>query len=91
MASPRPARHGAPHGRSAADRLALEVARGLGAQAGFSRRGFLRGAGVSAMAVTAGGLLVACGTEGTKQSADTCKSTDLSETEKELVFSNWPL
>jgi spermidine/putrescine transport system substrate-binding protein len=91
MASRRPARRRAASGRSATDRLALEVARSLGVQAGFSRRGFLRGAGVSAMAVTAGGLLVACGTEGTKQSADTCKSTDLSESEKELAFSNWPL
>jgi spermidine/putrescine transport system substrate-binding protein len=56
-----------------------------------SRRSFLRGAGMSAMAVTSSGLLVACGTEGTKQTADTCQSTDLSDSEKELVFSNWPL
>jgi spermidine/putrescine transport system substrate-binding protein len=80
------------HGRdTAADRLAAQVARELGMQAGFGRRGFLRAAGASTMAVSASGLLVACGTEGTKQSADTCESTDRSEEEKELVFSNWPL
>ena len=80
-----------PSGSTAADRLAARLAHELGGRAGLSRRGFLRGAGYSAMAVTAGGLLVACGTEGTKQTADTCESTDLSDSEKELVFSNWPL
>lgn len=80
-----------PRGDTAADRLALQVAAQLGGRAGLSRRTLLRGAGVSAMAVTASGLLVACGTEGTKQTADTCQSTDLSDSEKELVFSNWPL
>ena len=80
-----------PRGSTAADRLAAQVAHELGGRAGLSRRGFLRGAGYSAMAVSAGGLLVACGTEGTKQTADTCESTDLSDSEKELVFSNWPL
>jgi spermidine/putrescine transport system substrate-binding protein len=78
-------------GGTAADRLARQVARDLGLEAGLSRRGFLRAAGVSTMAVTASGLLVACGTEATKQTADTCRSTDLSDEEKELVFSNWPL
>ena len=78
-------------GDTAIDRLSRQLARELGAGAGFSRRGFLRGAGASALAVTAGGLLVSCGTEGTTQSADTCQSTDRSESEKELVFSNWPL
>lgn len=77
--------------RHAADRRAAELARDLGLRSGFTRRGFLRGAGVSAMAVTASGLLVACGTEGTRQTESTCKSTDKSDTEKELVFSNWPL
>ena len=58
---------------------------------GFSRRGFLRASGAGALALSSTSLLAACGTEGTKQSADTCKSTDLSAKEKELVFSNWPL
>ncbi len=80
-----------PHRGTAVDRLAAQVARELGVRSGLSRRGFLRGAGVSAMAVSASGLLVSCGTEGTKQSADSCTSTDLSDSEKELVFSNWPL
>ena len=76
-------------GDDSADRVAAQVARAMGA--GMGRRGFLRAAGVSTMAVTASGLLVACGTEGTTQTADTCDSTDLSDEEKELVFSNWPL
>jgi len=81
-----------PNGNTAVDRLAAQVARELGGgRSGLSRRGFLRGAGGSAMAVTASGLLVACGTEATKQTAETCTSTDLSESEQELVFSNWPL
>jgi spermidine/putrescine transport system substrate-binding protein len=80
-----------PVGDSPADRLAAQLAQQLGGRSGLSRRGFLRGAGLSAVAVTSSGLLVACGTEGTRQTAETCQSTDLSEKEKELVFSNWPL
>ncbi len=83
--------HSGSRGTTAVDRLAAQVARELGVRAGVSRRGFLRGSGMSAMAVTAGGLLVSCGTDATKQTAETCKSTDLSDSEKELVFSNWPL
>jgi len=74
---------------SAADRLAAQILQEL--RPGFSRRTFLRGAGVSAMAVGSSGLLAACGTEGTRQTAETCESTDLSDQEKQLVFSNWPL
>ncbi|MGL5827662.1 MAG: ABC transporter substrate-binding protein [Nocardioides sp.] len=63
----------------------------MSSRGGFSRRGFMRTAGISALALGGGGLLAACGTEGTKQTADTCKSTDLSASEKTLIFSNWPL
>ena len=80
-----------PVGDTPADRLAAQLAQQLGGRSGLSRRGFLRGAGLSAVAVTSSGLLVACGTEGTKQTAESCQSTDLSQEEKELVFSNWPL
>ena len=80
-----------PVGDTPADRVAAQLAQQLGGRSGLSRRGFLRGAGLSAVAVTSSGLLVACGTEGTRQTAETCQSTDLSEEEKELVFSNWPL
>jgi spermidine/putrescine transport system substrate-binding protein len=81
------------HADTALDRLAREVARGMYGQSGpaFSRRGLLRTAGVGAMALSSGGLLASCGTSGTKQSAETCTSKDLSETEKKLVWSNWPL
>ena len=81
-------------GDSAVDKLARQLAAELnpgGRGAGFSRRGFLRATGVGALALSSTSLLAACGTEGTKQSASTCKSTDLSADQKELVFSNWPL
>jgi spermidine/putrescine transport system substrate-binding protein len=56
-----------------------------------SRRGFLRGASLASLAVAAPGLLAACGTEGAQQQAGDCVSKDLSDTEKMLHFSNWPL
>jgi spermidine/putrescine transport system substrate-binding protein len=58
---------------------------------GVSRRGFLRGASLAGLAVAAPGLLSACGTEAAKQTAESCVSKDLSDTEKTLHFSNWPL
>jgi spermidine/putrescine transport system substrate-binding protein len=54
------------------------------------RRAFLRGAGVAGLAVGAPGLLAACGTSGSKQSAKSCVSKDISATDKTLNFSNWP-
>jgi spermidine/putrescine transport system substrate-binding protein len=79
------------HGRgdTAADRLAAEVARQLGMGAGFSRRSFLRTAGVSALALSSSGLLAACGTKGAKIDTGACVSTDLSATQKTIAFSNW--
>ncbi len=56
----------------------------------FDRRIFLRGAGAAGLALTVPQLLAACGTSGSKQSADSCVSKDLSATEKTLRFSNWP-
>jgi spermidine/putrescine transport system substrate-binding protein len=76
-------------GDTAVDRLARQLASEMGGRAGFSRRSFLRASGVGALALSSGGLLAACGTEGTKQTADSCKSTDRSDSEKLLVFSNW--
>jgi spermidine/putrescine transport system substrate-binding protein len=57
----------------------------------LSRRGFLRGVSLSALALTGGPLLAACGTDAATQSADSCQSKDLSATEKTLHWSNWPL
>jgi spermidine/putrescine transport system substrate-binding protein len=57
---------------------------------GMSRRGFLRGASLSALALGTPGLLAACGTEGAQQTAETCKSEDLSADQKVINFSNWP-
>ena len=56
---------------------------------GFSRRSFLRGAGLSAAALGGSSLLTACGTEGAQVEAGSCTSTDLSSKEKTMVFSNW--
>jgi spermidine/putrescine transport system substrate-binding protein len=55
------------------------------------RRGFLRGAGLAGLAAGGPALLSACGTPAATQTADTCKSTDVSSKEKTLDFSNWPL
>lgn len=57
---------------------------------GVSRRRFLGGAGLTALALSAPGL-VGCGTEGARQTAESCVNQDLSATEKTLHFSNWPL
>ncbi len=59
------------------------------ASSGMSRRGFLRGAGVAGLGLGVPSLLAGCGTEGAKQSADSCVSKDYSSTEKKLNFSNW--
>lgn len=64
------------------------------ASAGYrpvTRRSFLRGLSLSALAVGAPGLLAACGTEGASQTAEGCVSEDRSSSEKRLSFSNWPL
>ena len=54
------------------------------------RRTFLRGAGVAGLALSLPELLAACGTSGSKQSAASCVSKDISATDKTLNFSNWP-
>jgi spermidine/putrescine transport system substrate-binding protein len=71
--------------RSALDPLVAAVQR-----RGMSRRGFLRGASLSALALGSPSLLAACGTEGAQQTAESCVSKDLSSSEKVLNFSNWP-
>ncbi len=79
---------GGPFGDSSTDRLMAQFVQQVGA-GGLSRRSLLRGAGAAGMAVTSSGLLVACGTEGAKIEAGDCVSTDVSDEEKEIVFSNW--
>ena len=59
-------------------------------RASMSRRSLLRGASLSAMSVAGAGMLGACGTPSATQTDDSCKSEDLSATEKVLNFSNWP-
>ncbi len=77
-----------PRDLTAADRLMAQVAQQLG-PGGLSRRSLLRGAGVAGMALSSSSLLAACGTEGAKIDAGECTSTDLSDEEKTIVFSNW--
>jgi spermidine/putrescine transport system substrate-binding protein len=72
------------------DRAALEALLHRTRGSSLSRRGLLRGASLSALAVGVPSLLSACGTESQVQSSDSCVSKDLSSTEKERVFSNWP-
>lgn len=66
------------------------MVRGSGPLAGLGRRSFVRGASLSALALGAPTLLSACGTDSQVQSSEECKSTDVSDKEKTLVFSNWP-
>jgi spermidine/putrescine transport system substrate-binding protein len=56
----------------------------------LSRRGFVRGATVAGLGLGVPGLLGACGTSGSQIAEDECQSTDKSDTEKRLFFSNWP-
>jgi spermidine/putrescine transport system substrate-binding protein len=57
----------------------------------LSRRSFIRSAAAAGgLGLGVPGLLSACGTSGTQQSASTCKSTDKSASEKEVNWSNWP-
>ncbi len=79
---------GGPFGGASTDRLMTQFAQQLG-PGGLSRRSLLRGAGAAGLALTSSGLLVACGTEGAQIEAGDCESTDLSDEEKTLVFSNW--
>lgn len=79
---------GAPHGPSSTDRLMAQFVQQVGA-GGLSRRSLLRGAGAAGMALTSSGLLAACGTDGAQIAAGDCVSTDLSDEEKQIVFSNW--
>ncbi|MGH3508395.1 MAG: ABC transporter substrate-binding protein [Nocardioidaceae bacterium] len=57
--------------------------------AGISRRGFIQGVSLSALAVGGSSLLAACGTEGASVEEGSCESTDKSDTEKSIAFSNW--
>ncbi|MBA2559033.1 MAG: spermidine/putrescine ABC transporter substrate-binding protein, partial [Propionibacteriales bacterium] len=58
-------------------------------QAGsLSRRGFVQGLSLSALAVGGAGVLSACGTDSAQIDQAECQSTDLSSKEKEIIFSN---
>jgi spermidine/putrescine transport system substrate-binding protein len=62
-----------------------------GGRLGTSRRTVLRGVLAAGAFAATGASLAACGTSGTKQTAESCVSNDKSSSEKKLVFSNWPL
>ena len=59
---------------------------------GLSRRGLLKGGGAVAFAgVSLAALkLPFFGTDGAQQDPATCRATDLSASQKELIISNWP-
>jgi spermidine/putrescine transport system substrate-binding protein len=76
-------------GDSAADRMAAQMAHRMSGHLDLSRRTFLRSSGLTAMALGSSGLLAACGTEGAQIESGECQSTDLSDEEKRIVFSNW--
>ena len=73
------------HSRSGLDSLMAAAQR-----RGVSRRSFLRGASLSALALGSPSLLAACGTEGAQQTAESCVSEDLSASQKTVNWSNWP-
>src|SRR5687768_8237903 len=79
---------GGPFGDTSTDRLMAEAARQL-QLGGFSRRTMLRGTGVAGMTLGGSSLLAACGTEGAQIESGECQSTDVSDEEKSIVFSNW--
>jgi len=56
----------------------------------LTRRSLFRGASVGAMGLAGGGLLSACGTDAATQTSTSCTSEDLSSSESEVVWSNWP-
>lgn len=60
------------------------------ASRGLSRRRLLQGVGMGALALGSPAL-AACGTPAARQNAEDCVSEDLSSSEKEVVWSNWPL
>ena len=58
----------------------------------LSRRSVLRGAGAAGLLVTAGPQLAGCGTESAQETTtDRATADDLSDTDKVVNFSNWPL
>jgi spermidine/putrescine transport system substrate-binding protein len=71
-------------------RLVSQLMAGLdGTGRGLSRRSLLRGTGLGALALSSAELLAACGTKGAKVAQGSCTSTDLSSSQKSIVFSNW--
>jgi spermidine/putrescine transport system substrate-binding protein len=58
---------------------------------GISRRNVLRALGLGGVAYAGSGLLAACGSEGSSNTDDENRAAeDRSETEKQVVWSNWP-
>ncbi|SHM33827.1 polyamine ABC transporter substrate-binding protein [Cryptosporangium aurantiacum] len=57
----------------------------------LSRRSVLRSAGAAGLLAAGGPLLAACGTEGASKTEAEQAATDLSDKDKVINFSNWPL
>src|SRR3954454_2198902 len=56
----------------------------------ISRRTLLRGLGVGGALAMSGGALAGCGTSGGKAKSSQKTVTDLSATDKRIIWSNWP-
>lgn len=80
-----------PRGGRGAGRPGPPLGPPLGLPPGLSRRGFLRGASLSGLALGAPALLSGCGVPSAIQTPESCPSDDLSAREKLLTISNWPL
>ncbi len=57
---------------------------------GLSRRTLIRGVGGAAFGIASIAVLPLFSTEGAVQDPATCRATDLSESDKRLIVSNWP-
>ncbi|MFD1505844.1 spermidine/putrescine ABC transporter substrate-binding protein [Georgenia yuyongxinii] len=72
-------------------RSLVPVRRTLAVPSSVSRRMFLRTAGAGGLALGTAALLAACGTPARQGAQPGAAAEDLSDTEKLLNFSNWPL
>ncbi|MGH8824722.1 MAG: polyamine ABC transporter substrate-binding protein [Jiangellaceae bacterium] len=57
---------------------------------GLSRRHVLRALGFGGLWVAGGGLMAACGSEGTRVQDDDRAAEDQSESDPQVIWSNWP-
>ena len=79
----------APYVRGTPVNVCVECAPGGGMSAGVSRRTLLKGVGGVAFLGASAAVLPLFSTPSKKQTPESCPSTDLSSSQKELIISNW--